>query len=73
MSQMELEVQANLSTGGVSRIENNCVCPGSKTLHRISSVLNLDPKETAYIFGINLYVSEQRSNNFSQNNIVYEQ
>lgn len=55
LSQMELEINANISHGSISRIENVEVEPSIETRFKIAEVLDLTIKETAYLMGINLY------------------
>lgn len=45
MSQMGLELEANLAFGTISRIENKMTNPTKETLFRITEILNLNKEE----------------------------
>lgn len=49
MSQSGIEVEADLSFGTVSRIENGLINPTKETLHRIAKVIDLDDYEYYYL------------------------
>ena len=51
-SQFNLEADAGLAPGSISRIENNHVNPSKETLYKIASSLGLDLKESIYLFGL---------------------
>lgn len=55
LSQMDLESEAEMSNGSISRIENGEVEPTIETRFRIAEALGLDIKETAYLMGVNFY------------------
>lgn len=59
MSQFELEIEAKLSSGTISKLENNRKTATNKTLLRIAKVLELDIKETAYLLDVNFYIDEK--------------
>jgi len=52
VSQLQLEVAANLSVGSVSRMENNRINPTKETLFKIANVLRLTSEEAAELFCI---------------------
>ena len=52
VTQMELEISANLSHGVMSRIENNKINPKKETLLKIAKELGLQNQEIAVLFGI---------------------
>lgn len=58
-SQLELELETGLSTGTISRIENNAINPTKETLSRIADVLKLKPSELAYLLGINILSTQE--------------
>ena len=69
-SQLDIENEAGFSSGTLSRIENNTTKPTTETLARIADILNLDTKEFAYLFEINLYTIENynvKNNNLNIN------
>lgn len=51
-SQLELELAVGLSTGTISRIENNDINPTKETLLKISRVFELNKFEQDYLIGI---------------------
>jgi transcriptional regulator with XRE-family HTH domain len=55
MTQMDLELSANLSFGTVSKLERDLRDPGKRVLFKLIEALDLDPKEAAYLFEINIY------------------
>ncbi len=55
MSQLDLELTAELSTGAVSRIENNVIVPTWKSLLKIVWALSLDIHERSSFFDEALY------------------
>ncbi len=61
MSQLELEANAELSPGTISKFENSVINPTKETLFKIGEVLNLDSKELAYLFEVNLYKQARNS------------
>ena len=52
ISQLQLELIINASSGMISRIESNHVNPTKETLFEISKALRLNKIEIAYLFGI---------------------
>ncbi len=54
MSQLELEVKADLPFGTVSRIENGKVNPSKETLLKISYTLKLQAKDFLYLSGFTI-------------------
>ena len=52
VTQMELEVRANLSHGVISRIESDKINPRKETLIKIAKELELHNQEVANLFGI---------------------
>ena len=56
MSQEDLALEAGISMGSVSEIENGVNIPNQSTVHKLSVALQLTPKEIAYVFGVNLYI-----------------
>ncbi len=54
-SQSQLEVEAGLALGALTRIERNVVSPSKETISKIGKALNLSSMELAYLFKINLY------------------
>lgn len=59
LSQFELELKAGFANGVICRIEKGLTNPSKETLHKIAQVLNLSQVELAYLFGINLAVTNQ--------------
>jgi len=57
-SQLELELAVGLSTGTISRIENNDINPPKETILKISKVLKLNGLELEYLIG---YLAEPAS------------
>ena len=53
-SQMIIECEIGLSLGMLSRIESGKVNPTKETILKIAKSLELDPVETAKLFGINV-------------------
>ncbi len=53
-SQLELELETGLSTGTISRIENDSINPTKETLGKLIEVLNLSGIESANLFDIEL-------------------
>lgn len=51
ISQLDLEVSADLSEGSISRIENDLIVPLSDTLRKISKYLKLNSREISYLNG----------------------
>jgi len=51
-SQFQLEVDAKLAPGMLSRIENNKVNPTKETLWRLAKALHLSLTECIYLFGL---------------------
>lgn len=68
VSQLDLEINSELATGTVSRIERNLIDPTKQTLFKIAKYLELDSKEIAYLFEINLYVLKIKNEYRNQNN-----
>lgn len=63
ISQSKLELEAGLSFGTISRIENGIINPTKETLLRISSCLKLNDSEFSYLIKIkNTYPSEEEIN-----------
>lgn len=54
ITQLELELRIDASFGSISRMESGQTNPSKETLHLISEALELDPYETAYLFGIEI-------------------
>lgn len=54
-SQLEVELDTGLGNGTMSRIERGITNPTKETIIKIASSLSLNPKETGYLFNINLY------------------
>jgi transcriptional regulator with XRE-family HTH domain len=54
LSQVALEVEIGTSSGSISRMENGKTSPTKETLYKIARVLNLNPEDTATLFGIKL-------------------
>lgn len=52
LSQLELEIMADLSFGTICRIENGKTNPSKETLIKISSVLSLKPLEILNLLGV---------------------
>lgn len=52
ISQLQLEILAELNHGTISRIENEKTNPSKETLLKIASVLKLAPDEAYYLFGL---------------------
>lgn len=52
VSQFQLEIDAKLAPGMLSRIENGRVSPTKETLWRISLALKLSMPECIYLFGL---------------------
>ncbi|MEO6728615.1 MAG: helix-turn-helix transcriptional regulator [Candidatus Dojkabacteria bacterium] len=52
MSQFDLELEINASSGVICRLESDRVNPTKETLFAISKALKLTEVETAYLFGI---------------------
>lgn len=63
VSQLDLELLANIGEGSICRIEKNVINPSKETLIKIATALDLSAIETGYMFDINLYA---RSNRFSE-------
>jgi len=56
ISQLELSIKAGISQTAVGEIEcGNILNPRVETLIKIAQALELEPKETADLIGINLY------------------
>lgn len=66
VTQLELELRINASFGSISRIENGITNPTKETLLEIAKALNLNPLETAMLFGILIEnsVLQQFNNNY---------
>jgi len=62
MSQMDIEVEADIAYGTVSKIERNLIDPTKETIHKIAIALNLSGKEIADLFDINLYSKDSPQN-----------
>jgi transcriptional regulator with XRE-family HTH domain len=56
LSQLQLELKSGVSVGSLTRIERNIVSPTKETIAKLAVVLNLDAKELAYLYEINLYL-----------------
>lgn len=56
ISQMQLELQANLCLGTISRIENEKINPTKETLIRIAKALDLNADEILMLFGVDWIV-----------------
>jgi transcriptional regulator with XRE-family HTH domain len=56
LSQEELAYKAGLGVGTISEIEQNNNKPLMENIHKLSVALELSAKETAYVFGVNLYL-----------------
>jgi len=54
ISQLELELAINASSGTISRIERGQINPTKETLQKLCQTLNLNPQDTADLYGINL-------------------
>ncbi|MFS8130694.1 MAG: helix-turn-helix domain-containing protein [Candidatus Dojkabacteria bacterium] len=52
LTQLDLELEIDASSGSISRIESGNVNPTKETLFSISKALKLNEIETAYLFGI---------------------
>lgn len=52
VSQLELESNASLAFGTISRIENGKINPTKETLFKIASVLKLEKDDVIEMFGI---------------------
>jgi transcriptional regulator with XRE-family HTH domain len=52
LSQLDIELETNLSTGTISRIENNQVNPTKETIFAIAKTLQLTKIDVAYLLGI---------------------
>jgi transcriptional regulator with XRE-family HTH domain len=52
ISQMQLEIAADLSVGSISRMENNHINPTKETLFKIAGVLQLTSEEAVELFCI---------------------
>jgi len=53
ISQLNLEAQAQLSPGSISRIENNKTNPTKETLFKLAVILQLSREEIVDLFAIN--------------------
>lgn len=53
VSQLDLELAINASTGTISRIENGRINPTKETLFKIAEFLELDSYETLILIGVN--------------------
>ncbi|MBL8014992.1 MAG: helix-turn-helix transcriptional regulator [Candidatus Doudnabacteria bacterium] len=53
ISQLNLEAQAQLSPGSISRIENNKTNPTKETLFKLAIILQLSREEIVDLFAIN--------------------
>lgn len=51
LSQLELEIMANLTFGTISRIENAKVNPTKETLIKIAKALSLNPNDILSLLG----------------------
>lgn len=58
LSQMELEIKADISSGTISKVEGNLISPNKETILKIANALKMDSKEIAYLFEVNLYKEE---------------
>ena len=59
LSQMQLELEIEMSPGSLSRIENNQVNPTKETILNIAKALNLTDSQISYLFGLNLDYPEK--------------
>lgn len=55
LSQLDLELEANLAIGSLTKLEANIHEAGHDVMKRIIVALRLNRKESAYLFGINMY------------------
>lgn len=69
-SQLNLEAEADLSEGSISRIENENRNPTKETLAKIAKVLELDAKETAFLMDVNIY-KNGKNQNLHKINLTY--
>lgn len=58
LTQLELAEESGLDLSTVTRIENDTQNPDKETLYILANALFLNAKETAYLFGINIYAIE---------------
>lgn len=56
-SQFQLEVNAKLAPGMLSRIENGKVNPTKETMWRVAKALNLALNECVYLFGLGALIN----------------
>lgn len=66
MSQEDLALKAEVGLATLSELENSIRQPELKTIHKLSHALGLSPREIAYVFGVNLYISDVKRK--SENN-----
>lgn len=59
LSQLQLETEAGLASGSLTRIEKGGVDPSKQTIAKIGKALKLSSEELAYIFKINLYINRK--------------
>jgi transcriptional regulator with XRE-family HTH domain len=59
-TQEELATESKLDPSTIARIENGTRNPDKETLYMIADALSLTPKETAHLFGINIYAIEYK-------------
>lgn len=59
LSQLQLETEAGLASGSLTRIEKGVVDPSKQTIAKIGKALKLSSEELAYIFKINLYINHK--------------
>lgn len=61
ISQIQLELRAGISVGSLTRIERNKVSPTKETIAKIGTVLKLNAMELAYLYEVNLYIKQLKS------------
>ncbi len=59
LSQSQLEVEADLPFGTISRIENNSINPLKETINKIAETLDLNSIELDYLIGSSIYPASQ--------------
>lgn len=63
LSQLELEIDTNSSSGSISRIENDEVNPNKETIIKIAETLNLNDREKDYLYGITVNAATEKEIN----------